>query len=318
MAADPLAPLLAHQGVVVLDGGLATTLEARGAELDDGLWSAGLLLDDPAAIRDAHAAFLEAGADCLITASYQATFEGFARRGVPEPAARRLLEGSVELAQQARQRFLATPAARGRCRPLVAASVGPYGAYLADGSEYRGGYGLDPAALREFHRERFRVLAASGADLLACETIPDAEEARVLIELLAESPGVNAWLSFTLRDSRHLADGTELVALVAELRSRQPEAFTRLCALGVNCVKPALVSGAIATLREVSDRPIVVYPNSGELWVQGQWSGSAEDWTKRAPEWRRRGARLIGGCCRTGPERIRALRLALGLGAGSV
>jgi len=187
MDSDLLKPLLDRFEVILLDGGLATELEARGFDLDDDLWSARLLLEKPEAIRRVHLDYLQAGADCVVTSSYQATIEGFEKKGIGKRKAVDVLRRSVQLAQSARDEFWGNPANRsGRVRPLVAASVGPYGAYLADGSEYTGDYDLDEDGLVKFHRERWDVLATSGADLLACETIPSLPEALALGRLLRE------------------------------------------------------------------------------------------------------------------------------------
>jgi homocysteine S-methyltransferase len=198
----------------------------------------------------------------------------------------------------------------------VAASLGPYGAFLADGSEYRGDYGLEEEALYDFHARRWHLLSRSRADLLACETIPSGVEAAALLRLLDETPGRWAWLSFTLRDPEHLSDGTGLAPLLERLERERPEAFARLAAVGVNCVSPALADAALPVLAAATDRPICLYPNSGEGWdaADHRWTGAAEEWIERSPEWRRRGARVIGGCCRTSPSDVRRLREVL-LGA---
>ncbi len=315
---NPITPFLERQGVVVLDGGLATELEARGFDLRDELWSAQVLLEQPEAIRRLHLDYLEAGADCVIGASYQATLEGFGRRGIERGQAEELLRRSVRLALEARDDFWSRRAdRRGRLEPLVAASVGPYGAFLADGSEYTGEYGLDEAALAAFHRRRFEVLAAAGADLLACETIPSLLEARALARLLEEVPGPPAWLSFCCRDDHRLSDGSDLAAVAAELDGSE-----RIVAFGVNCTAPRHLPGLIARLRGATDKPIAVYPNSGEVWdgsekrwlVETDEVRRAGDFAAASAGWRAAGARLIGGCCRTGPREVRAIRSRL-LGA---
>lgn len=296
----------------MLDGGLATELERRGMQLDDQLWSARLLLDAPEAIRRLHLDYLEAGADCIATATYQATFEGFAAAGLAESETRELLQRSVELARQARDEFWRKRRRAGsrRLRPLVAASVGPYGALLADGSEYRGDYGLGEGELLRFHRARWEALAQCGADLMACETIPSAPEARALARLCRESRGCSVWISFTCRDDAHISDGTDLTAIVRELTGTPG-----LVAIGVNCTAPERVSALLGRLRAAADLPLVVYPNSGETWDGGRrcWlpAGRSFDLAAAAPRWRHLGARLIGGCCRTGPDDIRKLRAAL-------
>ncbi|MFQ5844414.1 MAG: homocysteine S-methyltransferase, partial [Planctomycetota bacterium] len=235
--ADPLQDLLDDQVVMILDGGLASELEARGYDLGDELWSARLLMSDPGAIRDVHAAYLEAGADCVLSASYQATIEGFTGRGLGEADATDLLRLSVMLAAEARDEFWARqPFGGGRRRPLVAASVGPFGAALADGSEYTGDYaphGMDEDGLCEWHRRRWEVLASCDAELLACETLPSFAEARALARLLDETPDVVAWFSFSCRDGAHVRDGTPLADCVAHLEARP-----RIVAVGVNCTAP--------------------------------------------------------------------------------
>lgn len=311
-ATNPLTPFLDRQGFVVLDGGLATELERRGCDLRDELWSAKVLMEQPGIIQDVHRDFLEAGSDCIASASYQANIPAFTRRGLTPAEARGLLLRSVELAVEARDEFWAVPEnQRGRMRPLVAASIGPYGAYLADGSEYTGQYDLDREGLIAFHRERWDVLAGSGADLMACETIPSAPEVLALCGLLRETADVPGWVSFSCRDGKHLADGTPLSQVVRDVEG-EPLAV----AVGVNCVSPRLVPELIAEIRRATTKPVAAYPNSGEAWdaTRKCWVGSgvAGGVGAAARTWYAAGARLIGGCCRTGPEDVRAVREGLG------
>ena len=306
----PLAQLLAGGRVAVIDGGLATELEAAGHDLGDGLWSARLLADDPEAIIAAHLAYFRAGAQVAITASYQATFEGFARRGLDHDAAAALLRRSVVLAGEARARYRAERAPADQGPLLVAASIGPYGAYLADGAEYRGRYGLDRDALRDFHRERFRVLWGAGPDLLACETIPDLVEVRALADLVGEGVA-QAWLALSCADGGHLRDGTPVAAAAAGA-----DATPGFVAVGVNCTAPEHVEELVARIAATTAKPVVVYPNSGEDWEPGtgRWlpaTGPDVD-TASARRWVAAGARLVGGCCRVGPGRIRELAASLG------
>ncbi|MEO3814844.1 homocysteine S-methyltransferase [Sphaerisporangium sp. B11E5] len=280
---------------MILDGGLATHLETLGYDLSDELWSARLLMEDPEAILRAHLDYFAAGADVATTASYQASFPGLMRRGRNEHEAQALMQLSVELAVEARD-------ANGG--GVVAASVGPYGAYLADGAEYTGDYDLDERALLEWHRPRWEVLAGSGADVLACETIPSYAEARVIARLLEETPKVNAWIAFSCRDDERIRDGTPLERC-AELFAGNPQ----VVALGVNCTSPAHIKSLIGRLE---GSPIIVYPNSGETWDAEHrlWRGIADpvEFATAAVQWRDAGATYIGGCCRTTPEHIRLIR----------
>ena len=299
-------PFLQTQPFLILDGALATELEQRGAKLDDPLWSAKMLLENPGMIRQLHADYLDAGADVIISASYQATFEGFAQRNIAHEQAADFMRLSVQLAMEARDEFWAQHKNRvGRQRPLVAASVGPYGAYLADGSEYRGDYELSVGELMNFHRERMGVLVESGAELLACETIPCLVEGEALVELLAEFPAARAWLAFSCSDEKRVNYG-ELFVDCAALANRSEQ----VVAVGVNCTPPRFVEGLLRRARKVTRTPLLAYPNSGEAWKEGQWVEATRtaDFCGSAMTWHAAGARLIGGCCRTGPAEVAALQ----------
>ncbi|XQA75058.1 homocysteine S-methyltransferase [Xanthomonas sacchari] len=305
MPHNPLAALLAEDRCLVLDGALATELERRGCDLRDPLWSAKILLEQPDLIREVHQDYFAAGAQCAITASYQATPQGFAARGIDLAHSHRLIARSVELAQQARQAQLARHPQAGPL--LVAGSVGPYGAYLADGSEYRGDYTLPQAALRDFHRSRIAALMEAGVDLLACETQPSLAEMAALLQVLEKFPGVVAWFACTLRDAAHLSDGTPLREVVALL-----DGHPQVVALGVNCVAPSLATAALRHLATLTRLPLVVYPNAGERYDAERkcWQADSADaggLVDHLAAWRAAGARLIGGCCRTTPQDIAQL-----------
>jgi homocysteine S-methyltransferase len=287
-----------HDTVLISDGGLATELEARGHELSDDLWSARLLVDAPEEITAVHAAFFRAGAAFATTASYQASFDGFAASGIGRDDAARLMRRSVELAGTARD-----DAGHG----WVAASVGPYGAALAHGEEYRGRYGLTVAQLANWHLPRLEILADAGADVLAIETLPDIDEAEALVGLIG-GLGVPAWLSYTIdgastRAGQPLADAFAVAAGVPEI-----------VAVGVNCCAPADVLPAVTIARDVTDKPVIVYPNSGEEWdgARRTWVGQARWSADLAPQWVAAGARIIGGCCRVHPADIAEIARAVG------
>ncbi|MBV2354287.1 homocysteine S-methyltransferase [Streptomyces sp. J2-1] len=290
-------------GTLVLDGGLSNQLAAAGHELGDELWSARLLAERPEALVEAHLAYFTAGADVAITGSYQATFEGFARRGTGRAEAARLIASSVDLARAAARRAETA-------RPLwVAGSVGPYGAMLADGSEYGGRYGLSVAELERFHRPRVEALVAAGPDVLALETVPDALEAAALVRAVRGS-GVPAWLSYTITGDRTRA-GQPLEDAFAVAADAD-----EIIAVGVNCCAPADVRHAVEVAVRVTGRPAVAYPNSGETWdpAARAWTGGMTLRPELVPGWREAGARLIGGCCRVGPETIRSMTGAVARG----
>ncbi|MFD9494849.1 homocysteine S-methyltransferase [Streptomyces sp. NPDC060005] len=291
------------RGTVVLDGGMSNQLESAGHDLSDALWSARLLAERPEAVVEAHLAYYEAGADVAITASYQATFEGFARRGITHERAAELLALSVGSAREAARRAHT----EGVTRPLwVAASVGPYGAMLADGSEYRGRYGLSVDELERFHRPRLEVLAAAGPDVLALETVPDSDEALALLRGV-RGLGVPAWLSYSVSGDRTRA-GQPLEEAFAPAAEAD-----EIVAVGVNCCAPEDVEAAVAVAARVTGKPVVVYPNSGEAWdaEARAWNGSSSFTAGQVAGWERAGARLVGGCCRVGPEAIAGIATAV-------
>jgi homocysteine S-methyltransferase len=274
-------------GVHVIDGGLSTDLEQHGADLSGDLWTARLLADDPDVIVASHRRYIQAGASVVITASYQASRRGFAAAGLDEHAADRLLGRSVELARQARE-------LEGRPDVRVAASVGPYGAVLAGGEEYRGRYGLSIGQLADFHRVRLDVLAAAEPDLLAIETIPDVDELLALADACRDVD-LPAWVSLTCPDAGHDAAGDPIgdaFAAAAEIPG--------VVAVGVNCTAPHLVTDLLRQLPS-GHLPAVVYPNAGQEWdsAAGVWRGAADPTPAAADvaDWVDAGARLIGGCC---------------------
>lgn len=285
--------------ITVLDGGLATELEAQGHDLSGELWSARLLAQHPEAISAAHRAFFAAGAHVAISASYQASFEGFERAGIGRDEAAKLIRRSVSLAQ----------AARDEMRPddgLVAASVGPYGATLADGSEYSGDYGLSVDELRAFHKRRLDTLLTSGADLFAIETIPCLAEVEAVCAELAGT-GHPAWLSLSVRDGRTCNGESldEAFAIAADL--------DEIIAVGVNCCTPEDVGAGLEAARRVTAKPLVAYPNSGRTWdpQRREWTGEATFSLPMVGTWKRLGAKAIGGCCGVSPADIATLASCL-------
>jgi homocysteine S-methyltransferase len=282
---------------VILDGGLSNALTGRGHDLSDALWTAALLRDAPEEIAAVHREYYRAGADVATTASYQASVPGLQATGLSRTEAESLVRLSVTLAREVRDEL----SADGR-RRLVAASVGPYGAVLADGSEYRGRYGVGAQRLRDFHRSRLELLVSAGPDLLAVETVPDLDEAEVLVALLDELD-VPAWLSYSCDGTMTRAGQplTEAFAVVAD--------SSAVIATGVNCCAPSDVLPALEVARAVTGKPGVAYPNSGQGWDSGThtWSGNTSFDVSLAPSWVAAGAAYLGGCCQVGPADIAAL-----------
>jgi homocysteine S-methyltransferase len=294
---------------MILDGGLATQLEAQGCDLGNVLWSASLLQSDPDAIVTATRAYLDAGAECVATATYQASRQGFASQGISATKADELMLLSVELAARARSEYLRENSHLA-FEPLIAASIGPYGAMLHDGSEYTGDYGVTAEQLRAFHESRLQLLDGSEADILAIETIPSRLEAEVLADLL-DACATPAWISFSCRDGAHVVDGTpieEVASIFAE--------HSIVAAVGVNCTPPQFVAELVKRVMSAAPNKVAMaYPNSGETYhvEDNSWTGTVTpgDCADAAQVWVAAGARIVGGCCRMGPTHIRAIREVL-------
>lgn len=292
--------------VRVLDGGMASELEYLGARIDGPLWSAHVLEDAPEKVVAVHCAYIEAGAECILTASYQVSRMGYAEVGLHADRADAALLRAVELARMAAAKFP-------RQRIVVAASLGPYGAALHNGAEFHGNYEVGYHGLVAFHRNRIRVLAevvdSKAPDLLAFETLPSLKEAEAIGEALKEWPHLPAWFSFTCKDAQHVAH-SELLSECAAAVARFPQTI----AVGVNCTQPALMPALIGELRRATGKPIVVYPNSGEGWdaASRQWTGTGDSMSfgALAEKWFAAGAHIVGGCCRTRPAHIRQVAQA--------
>lgn len=289
----------------ILDGGMATELEWRGCNIYGPLWSAQVLDTAPNVIRQAHLDYLRAGADCISTVSYQVSARGYMELGRPPGDAARALRQSVEIAEAARAQY----AGESDRSVLIAASLGPYGAALHNGAEFHGRYDIGFDDLAVFHAERLAVAGETDADLIALETVPSLEEARAIVAALAQFPSVRAWVSFTCKDEAHVAHGETLAECTALLDSLE-----QVVAVGVNCTQPRLISELIRAAKESTAKPVLVYPNSGETWdaETRRWRGKSDiaEYGVLASEWFEAGAQAVGGCCRTTPAHIQAVRAA--------
>jgi homocysteine S-methyltransferase len=302
-----IAQIIQEQGFIILDGALATELEVRGADLNHALWSAKLLKENPALIKEVHIDYLKTGANIIATASYQASFIGFEKQGYTKDEAIHYLQLSVDLAVQARNEFLDSQNKTSLLSPLVAASLGPYGAALADGSEYTGYQNVSIEQLMDFHKERLALIQQTDADIIAFETIPCIEEAIAIKNLLADQPNKKAWVSFSCKDEKYLCSG-ELFEDAVKVLNESKE----IIGIGVNCTPPQYIESLIKIAQPITDKIIMVYPNKGETYnpVKKVWeplSGCTNHFITDAKLWLTAGAKAIGGCCRTGPLEIQQL-----------
>lgn len=294
-------PISFNQNIII-DGALASELQRRGCDLNDSLWSAKVLIEQPDLIRQVHYDYFKAGADCATTASYQASPLGFAKKGISLDESIKLIKKSVELAQQAKEQYLTQIC---KNKPLfIAGSVGPYGAYLADGSEYTGNYQLSEDKFIEFHQIRIQALIDAKADILACETLPNFAEIKALVKVLKQYPSMTAWFSFTLKDANHLSDGTPLKEVIDYLNN-----VDQVVSVGINCIALEEVTAALTVLQTLTRKPLIVYPNSGEQYdpTTKQWHKNHQHnctFKNQLPTWLKLGAKLIGGCCQTTPKDI--------------
>jgi homocysteine S-methyltransferase len=280
--------------VFALDGGLSTALEAQGLTFDGAMWTGELLLTNPEAMTAAHRSFVDAGADIVITGSYQLSFEGGRRAGWTDDDVERALRNSTTAARLA-----------ANDDTLVAASIGPFGAQLNDGSEFRGNYGVVDTVIRDYHDRRLDILLDTEPDLLALETMPDLAEVRVLLELIeSKSADMPFWVSFTVTEPGAISGGgtfAEACALV--------EQYGNAMAVGINCSPLSVITPTLSGVE--TDLPFVVYPNAGQTWDSASmtWAGEAEFATAdHIDEWVGLGARIVGGCCGYGPSNLPPVR----------
>lgn len=311
MAKTSIEQIINRNGILVIDGSMSTALEQLGANLNNSLWTASVLAGQPEMVKRVHLDYFRAGADCGITCSYQATVPGFLSCGYTEEQAEDLIRRSVRLFLEARDEWWAEEGERaGRCYPLCLAGVGPYGAYLADGSEFRGRYGVDRQTLYAFHRRRMELLWEEGPDLLLIETQPSLDEALVEAEI-AESLGADYWVSFSCRDGSRICEGTPIRECARALCGGT---HPRLKMIGVNCTDPAFIVPLIRELKAYADVPVGVYPNSGLVYdpVSRTWSGAVgtTDFGTWAMRYMAAGADAVGGCCTTTAEHIRLVSQA--------
>jgi Homocysteine/selenocysteine methylase (S-methylmethionine-dependent) len=310
MKVNPVQKIIDQFNLVISDGAMATEIERQGIAIDHKLWSARALVDHPESIKKVHLDYFRSGADVATTNTYQASIKGFEENGWSESEAIQFIIEAVSIAREARDVFWANLTEESRCRrahPLIAGSVGPYGAYLANGSEYRGDYSLSEEAFKTFHVGRMLALKQAGVDLFAFETMPNFAECKALARLLEKSfPSDSGWLSFSIADSGHLCDGTPIGAATAYFNR-----FPQICAIGVNCTSTDHIAEAIAAIKKETEKPVIVYPNSGEVYDPDSksWHGQGhhQDYGALSRKWFECGAQLIGGCCRTSPGDIRQI-----------
>ena len=299
---NPIKTLLEQKKHIVIDGALASELQRRGCDLNDSLWSAKVLIEQPELIQQVHYDYFVAGADCAITASYQATPMGFAPKGIELEESIKLIKTSVKLAQQAKMQYLND--IKQDKALFIAGSVGPYGAYLANGSEYTGDYQLSESEFIAFHKDRVAALIDAGVDILACETMPSFLEIKALAKLIQQFPMVNCWFSLTLEDQKHISDGTPLTEVIEYLNS-----IEQIVSVGINCIALEKVTPALEVLSKLTSKPLIVYPNSGEQYdpTTKQWHKNHDHnctFANQLDVWINLGAKLIGGCCQTTPDDI--------------
>ena len=306
-----LQELLHDYPLIVLDGAFGTEIARRGFDTDDDLWAAKALFARPELVKAVHRDYFEAGADVSTSASYQATVEGFEAKGFTRSQSAELIRLSVRLVQEAREEFWINwqrsggkTVKRNRPYPLAAASIGPYGAYLSDGSEYTGAYTADRHELADFHAERMALLLEAKPDILACETLPLFREAEAILDNLKKHPDAQAWISFTCKDGRFTCGG-DRIADCARFLDKEPQ----VAAIGVNCTAPEFVADLIKEIKAHTEKPVAVYPNSGETYdaADKNWKGESQPFAAYVKTWYEAGARLIGGCCRTTPEDIKGI-----------
>lgn len=303
--------IVQKQKAIIIDGALGTQIQKNGYDVNDSLWSAKFLNKNPDVIKEVHRQYLNAGADIIITSSYQASIEGFLQKGFSKEEAIRLIKLSINIAKDTRDEFWKINKKENRIKPLVAASIGPYGAYLADGSEYSGNYKISDEKLKEFHKERLELILEEKPDLLAIETIPILKEVKLIVEVLKELENIPTWVCFSAKDENTTNSNDDIKECMNFLQNQNC-----IDAVGINCTAPQYIPQLIENIKSVCTKPIVAYPNGGsrynpttKVWERGDISSS--EYAKLAHLWFTKGASIIGGCCETGPKEVKEIRKIL-------
>ncbi len=299
---------LEKQNALILDGALGTQMQNHGFNINDSLWSAKFLDENPNAIKLVHKEYLEAGADCIITSSYQASLEGFLEKGFSEEKADHLISSSIKIAKDTRDEFWESYKNSDRLKPLVAASIGPYGAYLANGAEYSGAYEISEKKLSSFHKRRLDTIMKMSPDIIACETIPLFSEIKILSKLLEKYKTTTSWLCLSAKNESLTNAGDDVEEVISWLNAQK-----HIDAIGVNCTAPQYISTLVKKIKKLSDKLIVIYPNGGSAYnpITKLWESSltnSEEFAKMAYLWNSLGANIIGGCCETTPKEIKKIR----------
>ncbi|UQS86266.1 homocysteine S-methyltransferase [Nicoliella spurrieriana] len=295
-----------QQPTILIDCALSYGLEQRNIQLNNKLWTASALQSHPDIIKAIHKDYFNAGSNMTVTDTYQGSVPGFIDAGYTKEQAIELIQRSVKLAREA-QAEVTVPQTT-----WVAGAIGPYGAFLADGSEYVGNYGISEAELIKFHQDRLQTLVEAGVDLLAFETIPDFTELKAIKQLLSQYPGIDAFVSCSIKDAHHISDGTDLLEVQALL-----ETIPNVIAYGFNCNHPEFTVPGLTYLHDHqtnANQSLIVFPNSGAHYDPStkEWSqATAFSFGKAAKEWQAAHAKWIGGCCEVSVQDERDMRDAL-------
>lgn len=303
-----LKKFLEKQNALILDGALGTQMQNHGFNINDSLWSAKFLDENPDAIKLVHKEYLEAGADCIISSSYQASLEGFLEKGFNEEKATHLISSSIKIAKDTRDEFWESYKNSDRLKPLIAASIGPYGAYLANGAEYSGNYEISEEKLSSFHEKRLDTIMQMHPDIIACETIPLFSEVKILSKLLEKYEHTTSWICLSAKNENLTNAGDNIEEVISWLNTQK-----HIDAIGINCTAPQYISALIKKIKRISDKLIVIYPNGGSAYnpISKIWESSLtdpEEFAKMAFLWNSLGADIIGGCCETTPKEIKKIR----------
>lgn len=288
---------------LLIDGAMSTALEQLGADTNNPLWTASVLDKQPNLVKQVHQEYFKVGARLAITDTYQANVQAFVANGYSERQAHALIKRAVQLARDARDEYQQATGVYN----YIAGAVGPYGAYLADGSEYTGDYQRSEAEFKEFHRPRLTDILSVGVDVIAIETQPRLDEVIAVLKLAKElAPTIPCYVSFSLKDHASLADGTPLAVAAATV-----DQYDNVFAIGANCIPLERVAPAVTVIRRATDKPIIAYPNSSAVydpqtktWAYPHGHRSLASYL---PQWLSAGVTIVGGCCTTTPADIALL-----------
>ena len=287
--------------IKLLDGSMSFPMEQLGYNLKNKLWTGKALINNPDLIKDIHKGYIDAGADFISTSTYQISFDRLKNMGYQSEEIKKIFQKSVDIVKDAIEE------SKLKKEIKIVGSFGPYASYDPEASEYIGEYDSTDIEIKKFHLNNIRIIEETDLDIILYETIPCLREIKILSEALSHSTK-EIWISITCNEEMEFRDGSSFKD-ACEIISK----IEKITTMGINCFSPLLVKKAIDLLKKYSNKKILIYPNSGEIYNPKErfWTGNNEFNNSMIKNWLSLYPDIIGGCCRIGYDDIKKMRVEI-------